>query len=164
MDIQQKQINWMISFGVMKVPPESIYQEIIKQAETPYKEPKIRPSRGGEGFDWTPIKRGLRKMEKAIYVILKRGDIVTAQEAYEILLERDFIPISVYNRKMSLNRFNFYYHKIRKEHGIDDGRLYKINFIKANYQEKTPESMAILLSTTTNYVKQVIRQIKKGLK
>jgi len=131
-----------------------------------YVPPKLRPSRGGEAFDWGPINRGIARLNQVIRIILKSADgNMTAERAYQIILSRktNMLPSNVYNRSMSQARFRVYYHKIRQEMNIPDGRQFKTNFIKKNKDEWSAGEIAIYLETTENCVLQTISKINRGL-
>lgn len=158
--------DWMISLGQTKIP-ESWHKsrtEIVE--ELPYVK-KIRPSRGGERFNWDSVNNGMKRLRRVIVIILKSGGRVTAKNGYDILAERNikFLPITVYGIRMSEARFTYYFNKIRSELNVIDPRRYRINFIKQNYLEISIEDLAAHLNTTPDYIKQAIRRMnKKGIK
>lgn len=162
MNTEQKQINWMIGFGVMPIPTESMYQEIKKTEEATYKPVKRTKSKGTEKRDWNKIRCATDKMESEIKLLLESEKVITPPEAYEILNEKGMIPQSIYSEKMGLSRFKFYYHKVKKEHGLPDWRRYSVSFIKDNYEKMSNEDLATYLCVKERYVRQTISAIKRG--
>ena len=158
-----QQTQWMLHLGQITVPRH--WYENAEKTEY-YKPEKIRPSPGGESFDWNPIQRGIARLEKVINIILTSNNgNMTAERAYQIILGRktNLLPINIYNKYMSESRFNHHYHRIRKDIGLFDGRAFKVNFIKDNMEKLSIDKIAIYLETTDNYVKQTISKIKRGI-
>lgn len=160
MNAQQKQISWMIGFGVIPIPPESMYQEIKKTEEATYK--PVKREKSTEKRDWNKIRCATDKMGEEIKVLLESETVITPREAYEIINEKGLIPESIYSEQMGLSRFKYYYHKVKKEHGLPDWRKYSVNFIKENHEKMSHEDLAVYLGVKERYVRQTISAIKRG--
>ncbi len=150
----------MLSLGQIPVP-KNWY---IPGNDNPYKIPKIRPSRGGEGFDRTVMDREFKRLETVIKIILKSGDRITAGMAYQIVIKRNvkFLPTTIYGTRLSESRFAAHYNKIRAKMGVINPRLYRRKFVEENYLKLSSSEIAIYLCTTHDYVKQTIGKIKNG--
>ncbi len=151
---------WMLSLGQIPVP-KNWY---IPGNDSPYKIPKVRPSRGGEGFDRSAMDREFKRLETVIKIILKSGDRITAGMAYQIVIKRNvkFLPTTIYGTRLSESRFAAHYNKIRAKMGVINPRLYRRKFVEENYLELSSSEIAIYLGTTHDYVKQTIGKIKNG--
>lgn len=163
MEAIDKQKSWFISFGFIPIPKESMYQEYGKTPTlSEYPGASKKPRKKTKKVDWTAIKRSLRRLEKAIYVLFRREDIITLSEMYEILLEKGFVPPTIYGDVMGLDRFEFYYHRVRKNYGFKTAKKYKIEYIRKNLNG-SPETIAEKLNTTAKYVRQQMSRINRGL-
>lgn len=162
MNAEQRQINWMIGFGVIPIPPESMYQEIKKTTEANWKPICREKRKSTEKRDWNKIRCATDKMEAEIKILLESETVITPREAYEIINEKGLIPESIYSEKMGLSRFKFYYHKVKKDHGLPDWRHYSVKFIKENHEKMSNEDLATYLGVKERYVRQTISAIKRG--
>lgn len=153
--------GWFLHLGFMTVP-EHWYASANEPEETAYKNPKVRPSRGGEPFDWDSIRRSVERMEKVISIILRGGGRITANDAYQYIVHRNIklLAKNVQQKRMSEKRFFFYFHKVRRSMGVKDAREYKIDFVKENHLVFSPSEIAIYLGTKEEYVKQIMRRLK----
>ena len=57
----------------------------------------------------------VKKLKRGIYVMLKNQNIEGRKDAYETLLERNFIPSTGDNKYMSYGRFYHYWNLVMKE-------------------------------------------------
>lgn len=162
MNAQQKQINWMIGFGVVPIPAESMYQEIKKTCEANLKPICREKRKSTEKRDWNKIRCATDKMEAEIKLLLESEKVITQPEAYEIIDEKGLIPQSIYSEKMGLSRFKYYYHKVKKEHGLHDWRKHSVSFINDNKEKMSAEDIATYLGVKERYVRQTISAIKRG--
>ena len=162
MNTEQRQINWMIGFGVIPIPAESIYQEIKKTSEATFRPICREKRKSTEKRDWNKIRCATDKMEAEIKLLLESEKVISPPEAYEIINEKGLIPESIYSEKMGLSRFRFYYHKVKKDHGLPDWRKYSVKFIKENHEKMSNENLAVYLGVKERYVRQTISAIKRG--
>ena len=111
------------------------------------------------------IKKAVRRLQKGIYVLLKNKDIKTRDEIFEVLKERDFLPVLTHpshpDRHMSKTRFYFYYMLVTRECDIKKRRETKKDFIIANYKTMSVTAMAEHIGSKEIYVTQQINIYKK---
>lgn len=107
--------------------------------------------------------KSMRKFKRGIAMMIRNPEIETKPEAYQILLERNFVPIADKSTKpMSEGRFYFYWYEVMKERGIKKTANTKAKYIRNNYKTKSPEAIAGYLQTTEHYVRQIILEIERG--
>lgn len=110
-------------------------------------------------------KTAMRKFKRGIAAMIRNPEIETKPEAYQILLERNFVPIAdKTNKVMSEGRFYYYWYEVMKERGIKKTANTKAKYIRNNYKTKSPAAIAGYLQTTEHYVRQIILEIEIGHK
>ena len=156
MNTQQKDpsLCWMISLGQVKIP-----EQWHKQAEVIKPEPKIIDKIISR---YTPQQMA-KKLRRGIIALLRRNDIETRDEVYEILKERKFLPIIAGHKIMSETRFYYYYAQVRVAIGFNKHRETKQDFIRDHYKTWSIQSLADHIGSEKIYVQQTISKIRRGL-
>lgn len=106
----------------------------------------------------------VKKLKRGIYAMLKNPDIDGRKDAYETLLERNFIPSTGDNKYMSYGRFYHYWNLVMKEKEIKKEKDTKAQYIVENYKNKSVASIAIHIGTNQRYVRQIIFECERGLR
>lgn len=149
-----QQTRWMMDFGQVAPPKEwseKVKVEVVKEKTIITKVKKL------------DHKQMITKLRRGIIALLRRGDMQSRDEIYEILKERNFLPIIAEYKQMSVIRFYRHYAQARISIGFKRHRETKIDFIKAHYKIRTVQSMADHLDCKIIYVQQTISKIRRGL-
>ena len=150
-------INWYLCLGVFPMPK---HWERHKEPEMENKTPRKHPS----GLTRAETERMTDKLQRGIKVIVSRGDIKHRDEVYQILKERDFLPVFKDGKHMSESRFHYYYSLVCRQNKITFPKNFKTTFIKANYKKMSVNAMAEELQSKPIYIQQAIAKIKRDLR
>lgn len=104
-----------------------------------------------------------KKLIRGIAALLLNSDIQTREETYDILVERDFMPIIAQDKVLSYARFLSYYADVKKDKGIVFTRPTKTDYIRNNYETESVSSIASHIGSEEIFVRQTISKIKRGL-
>ena len=155
METQQK--IWMMQFGVLPIPRDWYKSRKENVDSIAPKAIRVRSN--------TCIKKAVRKLKKAIYVLLDNYDVKTRDEVYEILKERGFLPVLTHptqqDRHMSKTRFYYYYTEVSSIRKITKKRETKTDFIEKNYKTMSVLAIADHIGSKELYVQQTISRIKR---
>ena len=151
-----KDARWMMDLGQIPIPKSWFAQREIKIESEDGRKRIFHCKR-------LDSKQMLKKLRRGIIALLKNKYVETRDETYQILKERNFLPVIAGYKIMSYPRFYHYYAETRISIGFKRHRETKMDFIKDHYKTWSVDSLANHIGSKKIYVQQTISKIKRGL-